>query len=52
MMKVRDAVVQVLPEAGQPLHAQEIATLVLAKKFWQTTGKTPDMEFSVEVFKC
>ena len=41
MMSVRDAAVQVLREAEQPLHAQKIAKLILAEKLWQTSGKTP-----------
>jgi len=40
-MSVRDAAIRVLQEAGGPLHAKEIAKRLLAKKLWQTSGKTP-----------
>lgn len=49
-MSVRDAAVQVLREAGTPLHAQEIAKRILAKKLWETTGKTPSATVSARLY--
>jgi len=49
-MSVRDAAIQVLQEAGQPLHAQEIAKRILSKKLWQTTGKTPAATVSAQLY--
>ena len=40
-MHVRDAAIKVLQEAGHPLHADEIAEMILSKGLWKTTGKTP-----------
>jgi len=40
-MNVRDAVIMVLREAKEPLHAKEIAKRILARKLWKTDGKTP-----------
>jgi len=39
-MSVRDAAIQVLQEAGQPLHADAITEMILDKGPWKTTGKT------------
>ena len=41
-MKVRDAAIAVLKEAGKPLHVREITRLILSKGLWKTSGKTPD----------
>jgi len=49
-MSVRDAAIQVLLEVGTPLHAQEIAKRILAKKFWHTTGKTPSATVSARLY--
>lgn len=49
-MSVRDAAVQVLREAGTPLHTQEIAKRILAKKLWETTGKTPSATVSARLY--
>jgi restriction system protein len=40
-MKLRDAVIRVLQEAGEPLHATEITRRILSKNLWTTKGKTP-----------
>ncbi len=40
-MNVRDAALQVLKDAGEPLHAEEIARRVLEQGLWSTSGKTP-----------
>ncbi|HPZ78740.1 MAG TPA: HTH domain-containing protein [Bacillota bacterium] len=40
-MKLRDAVIQVLQEAGKPLYITEITQRILSKNLWSTKGKTP-----------
>ena len=36
-----DAAAQVLADAGEPLNAKEIVALMLGRKLWSTSGKTP-----------
>ncbi|MEG3065980.1 MAG: HTH domain-containing protein [Acetomicrobium sp.] len=38
-MKLLDAVIQVLQEAGEPLHITEITRRILSKNLWTTKGK-------------
>ena len=40
-MGVKAAVIDVLKEAGGPLHATAITERILSRGLWQTTGKTP-----------
>jgi restriction system protein len=40
-MSAREAVVQVLRDAGEPLHAEEITKRILENQLWATSGKTP-----------
>lgn len=40
-MSAREAVIQVLRAAGEPLHAEEITKRVLEEQLWTTSGKTP-----------
>jgi len=40
-MSALDAAHQVLLEVGHPLHYKELTSLILAKKLWNTVGKTP-----------
>lgn len=49
-MNVRDAAIYVLQEAGEPLHAKEIAERILADNLWQTTGKTPAATVSARLY--
>jgi restriction system protein len=49
-MNVHDAVIQVLQEAGAPLHAQEITKRILEKKLWETSGKTPAATVSARLY--
>lgn len=49
-MNIRDAAIHVLQEAGQPLHAREITKRILAKKLWQTNGKTPTATVSSRLY--
>lgn len=41
-MSVRSAAIEVLQEAGTPLHAKEITSRIIEKGLWKTDGKTPD----------
>jgi restriction system protein len=40
-MSAREAALQVLKEAGEPLHAEEITRQILNQSLWHTGGKTP-----------
>ena len=40
-MNAIDAAYQVLLDAGEPLHSNEIAQRVIARSLWHTQGKTP-----------
>lgn len=48
-----DAAYQVLTEAGEPLHSNEIARRMLAQGLWSTRGKTPgatvDAQIAVDI---
>ena len=49
-MSVRDAVIQILREAGRPRHAREMAKGILDKRLWQTAGKTPAATVSARLY--
>ena len=49
-MSVQSATIQVLKEAGKPLHASEIAKLIMAAGLWQSGGKTPDATVSARLY--
>ena len=40
-MTVSAAAIQVLKEAGRPLHAKEITERILSRGLWSSSGKTP-----------
>jgi restriction system protein len=40
-MSAREAAIQVLSDAGEPLHAEEITKRILENRLWATSGKTP-----------
>jgi hypothetical protein len=37
-----DAAIQVMKAAGKPMNCKDIVKVILEKKLWETTGKTPD----------
>jgi hypothetical protein len=37
-----DAAIQVMKETGEPMNCKDIVKVILEKKLWETTGKTPD----------
>jgi restriction system protein len=49
-MNVRDAIIQILREAGSPLPAREIAKRILDKRLWQTRGKTPGATVAARLY--
>jgi len=49
-MSVRDAAIQVLKEAGKPLHTKEITERILSKGLWRTSGKTPTATVSARLY--
>lgn len=42
-MKVQEAAIQILKDAGKPLHAKEIAKRIIDVGLWKSEGKTPDL---------
>lgn len=41
IVNAREAAIEVLREAGEPLHVQEIVKRMLDRKLWRTKGKIP-----------
>lgn len=48
-MSAREAAIQVLSEAGEPLHAKEITKRILANRLWSTNGKTPSATIEAQI---
>jgi len=49
-MNVQDAAIQVLKEAGKPLHAKEIAERIIEAGLWVAKGKTPGATISSRLY--
>jgi len=49
-MNVQSAAIQVLKEAGKPLHANEIARLIIEAGLWKSDGKTPEATVSASLY--
>jgi len=49
-MNVQSAAIQVLKEAGRPLHANEIAKLIIEAGLWESYGKKPEATVSTRLF--
>ena len=45
-MNVQDAAIQILKEAGKPLHAKEIAERIIEAGLWVAKGKTLERQYS------
>ena len=45
-MNVIDAAIQILKDAGKPLHAKEIAERIIEAGLWSSDGKTPEATVS------
>ena len=48
-MSARQAAIQVLTEAGEPLHSEEITKRILQKRLWETNGKTPGATVEAQI---
>ncbi len=48
-MSAREAAIQVLSEAGEPLHAEEITKRILENRLWATSGKTPGATIEAQI---
>jgi restriction system protein len=48
-MSAREAAIQVLSEAGEPLHAEEITKRILETRLWATSGKTPGATIEAQI---
>lgn len=49
-MDVKTAAIQVLQQAGTPLHAKDIAERIMVAGLWQSEGKTPDATVSARLY--
>jgi len=49
-MSVQSATIQALKEAGKPLHANEIAKLIIEAGLWKSDGKTPEATVSASLY--
>jgi restriction system protein len=49
-MNVQDAAIQILKDAGKPLHAKEIAERIMEAGLWASDGKTPEATVSARLY--
>lgn len=49
-MNVQDAAIQILKDAGKPLHAKEIAERIIEAGLWSSDGKTPEATVSARLY--
>ena len=49
-MSVQSAAIEVLKGAGKPLHAAEIAKLIIEAGLWKSDGKTPEATVSARLY--
>lgn len=49
-MSVQNAAIQVLKEAGRPLHSDEITKLISETGLWTSNGKTPAATVSARLY--
>ena len=49
-MNVQDAAIQILKDAGKPLHAKEIAERIMEAGLWVAKGKTPEATVSARLY--
>jgi len=49
-MSALSAAIQELKEAGKPLHANEIAKLIIEAGLWKSDGKTPEATVSARLY--
>lgn len=49
-MSVQSVSIRVLKEANKPLHATEIAKLIIEAGLWKSNGKTPEAAVSAWLY--
>jgi restriction system protein len=49
-MNAQSAAIQILKYAGKPLHAAEIAKLIIEAGIWKSNGKTPEATVSARLY--
>ena len=49
-MNVQDATIQILKDAGKPLHAKEIAEQIRKAGLWSSDGKMPEATVSARLY--
>ena len=49
-MNVRDVAIQVLREAGKPLHSKVITKRIIEEGLWKSDGKTPEATVSARIY--
>jgi restriction system protein len=49
-MNIQDAAVQILKDAGKPLHAKEITERIMQAGLWITKSKTPEATVSAHLY--
>ncbi len=49
-MNIKDAVAQILKEAGEPLHVKEITERIIKEGLWTTNGKTPAASVGAQLY--
>ncbi len=49
-MNVQDAAIQILKDAGKPLHAKEIAKRIIEAGLWSSDGATPEATVSARLY--
>ena len=49
-MNVQDATIQILKEAGKPLHAKEIDERIIEVDLWASDGKAPEATVSAGLY--
>ena len=49
-MNVQNAAIQILKDAGKPLHAKEITERIIGAGLWMAKGKTPEATVSARLY--
>lgn len=49
-MNARDAAIEILSRAREPLHVEEITRRMLQEKLWKTAGKTPHQTVAARLY--
>ena len=49
-MNVQSAAIEILRNAGEPLHSREIANRIIASRLWKSEGKTPAATVGARIY--